>query len=182
MAYSTNPYLPNVRRQAVTLVFGGQSIALVARKFGIHRTTVWRWCRLPGAKDNRVKLINRSCRPHTHPKQLAQVVIERIRELRHQYKRCAGYIHALLTREGVSVSLASVSRTLARLKLSSSWYGRKGKLYRKRMPRPKVAAPGSFLQLDTIHFTNWRATTSTPSLTLRAGGRMQPTAPVFHQA
>ena len=131
-------------------------MTVVSRKFGVHRTTVWRWCRLPGATDNRVKLVNKSCRPHTHPKQLKQSVVDKIVELRLQWKRCAGYIHALLLRDGIRVSLASVSRVLARCKLSDSWYGAPGKQYRKRMPRPKVKAPGSFLQLDTIHFTNWK--------------------------
>lgn len=156
MSYSSNPYLANVRRQAVTLVFGGHSMALAARKFGVHRTTIWRWCNLPGANDKRVKLVNRSCRPHGHPRQLAQSVVDKIITLRHQWKRCAAYIHALLAREGIRVSLASVSRVLARAQLSERWYGAQGKQYRRRMPRPRVAGPGSFLQLDTIHFVNWR--------------------------
>lgn len=156
MSYSSNPYLPNVRRQAVTLVFGGQSVALVARRFGVHRTTIWRWCRMPGATDNRVKLVNRSCRPHSHPRRLSSALVDKIVALRLQWKRCAAYIHALLVRDGVVVSLASVSRVLARSQMSERWYGQQGKQYRRRMPRPKIAAPGSFLQLDTIHFTNWR--------------------------
>lgn len=156
MSYSSNPYLPNVRRQAVTLVFGGHSMAVVARRVGVHRSTIWRWCNMPGATDKRVNLVNRSCRPHGHPKQLTQSLVDKIVALRHQWKRCAAYIHALLVREGIRVSLASVSRVLTRHKLSNSWYGQQGKERRKRMPRPRVAAPGSFLQLDTIHFTNWR--------------------------
>lgn len=52
--------------------------------------------------------------------------------------------------------LASVSRVLARAQLSERWYGQQGKERRKRMPRPKVAGPGSVLRLDSIHFTNWR--------------------------
>lgn len=156
MSYSSNPYLPNVRRQAVTLVFGGQSVALVAKQFGVHRTTVWRWCRLPGAHDARVKLANRSCRPHSHARQLSQAVVGRIVELWHMWRRCAQYIWHLLQREGVDVSVASVSRVLMRHHLSSRWCGQKGKEHRRRMPRPRIEAPGSFLQLDTIHFTNWR--------------------------
>lgn len=156
MSYSSNPYLPNVRRQAVTLVQGGQSMALVARRFGVHRTTVWRWCNLPGASDKRVKLSNRSCRPHGHAHQLSDKVVARIVELWHKWHRCAEYLWYLLQREGVSVSLASVGRVLARHQLSSRWHGQQGKERRKRMPRPKVEAPGSFLQLDTIHFANWR--------------------------
>ncbi len=157
MAYSTNPHIQNVRRTGVNLVLvSGWSAASAARHLGVHRSTIGRWLKLPGAKDQRVTLVTRSSRPHFHPHQLTQAVAERIKELRHQYKRCAGYLHALLAREGIHVSLASVGRVLARLKLSSSWYGQPGKLRRTRMPRPKVAAPGSFLQLDTIHFADWK--------------------------
>lgn len=92
MSYSSNPYLPNVRRQAVTLVLGGQSVALVARRFGVHRTTVWRWCHLPGAADKRVKLATRSCRPHGHARALSISIVARIVELWHEWRRCAQYI------------------------------------------------------------------------------------------
>lgn len=157
MAYTTNPHIPNVRRKGVNLVLlSGWSAAEAARYLGVHRSTIWRWLRLPGATDQRIKLVTRSARPLSHPRQLAQTLVERIVALREQYKRCAGYIHALLCREGVAVSLASVGRVLARAKLSASWYGQQGKERRKRMSRPKVGAPGSFLQLDTIHFTNWQ--------------------------
>ncbi len=157
MAYSNNPYLPNVRRKGVNLVLlSGWSAARAARHLGVHRTTIWRWLCLPNVRDQRVKLVSRSCRPHGHPRQLSSVVVERIIALHEQWRRCAGYIHACLAREGIRVSLASVGRVLARHKLSSGWYGQQGKERRKRMPRPKVGAPGSFLQLDTIHFTNWQ--------------------------
>lgn len=156
MSYSSNPYLPNVRRQAVTLVVSGLSCAQAAARLGVHRTTVWRWLHWPGAHDKRVKLVNRSCRPHSHARQLAQTVIDRIVVLRHELKRCAEVIWHVLKREGIVVSLSSVGRVLARKQLTSGWYGAKGKQRRRRMPRPKVTAPGSFLQLDTIHFANWR--------------------------
>lgn len=156
MAYSTNPHLPNVRRQAVTLVASGQSMALVARKFGVHRTTVWRWCRLPGASDARVRLVTRSSRPHGHPWTLSARVVARILEVRARLNRCAAVIHAVLQQEGAHVSLSSVGRVLARHAQVDRWYGRKGKVARRRMPRPRVEAPGSFLEMDTIHFKHWR--------------------------
>lgn len=157
MAYSTNIYLPNVRRQGVNLVLhSGWSAARAARHLGVHRTTIWRWLQLPGAADQRIKLVTRSSRPHSHPKQLAKLVVRHILELRWQLKRCAVVIHAVLCREGLAVSLASVGRVLARHGQTNSLYGRKGKTVRRRMPRPKVGLPGSFMQMDTIHFSNWQ--------------------------
>lgn len=115
MAYSNNPYLSNVRRQAVNLVLrSGWNQTKVARHIGVHRTTIWRWLKLPGAKDQRFKLNNRSCRPHHHPKQLKPWLVDRITSLRHELKRCAYIIWRVLVNEGVLVSLASVGRVLAR--------------------------------------------------------------------
>jgi transposase InsO family protein len=157
MAYSNNIYLPNVRRTAVNLVFqDGWSVASCARYIGVHRSTIWRWCHRPGATDQRIKLVNRSCRPHSHPKQLAECIIQRILELRWQLKRCSVIIHAVLCREGCKVSLVSVGRVLARCHQVTRLYGRLGKVMRHRSPRPKVETPGSFMQLDTIHFANWK--------------------------
>jgi len=157
MAYSNNIYIPNVRREGVNLaLLSGWSLVKVARHLGVHRTTIWRWCRLPGATDQRIKLVNRSCRPLSHPRQLNQLVIKRILELRWQLKRCATIIHAVLRCEGFKVSLASVGRVLARHNQVTRLYGRLGKTSRHRSPRPKVETPGSFIQLDTIHFANWK--------------------------
>jgi len=159
MAYSTNPYLPKARKDTINLVIrDGLSVAQAARQMGVHRSTVWRWLRRWKELElhHHSFLPTNSSRPHSHPRQLSEAIIRRIVALREQWKRCAGYIHALLKREGIMVSLASVSRVLARHKLSSRWHGQQGKQRRRRMPRPKVAAPGSFLQMDTIHFADWK--------------------------
>lgn len=157
MAYSTNIYLPNVRRRGVNLVLlSGWSCERVARHLGVHRTTVWRWLKLPGATDQRRKLVTRSSRPHSCPHAVTRKVIERILALRWQLKRCGAVIHAVLLREGITVSLASVGRILARHKQTVGWYGQPGKQQRRRIPRPKVGHPGSFMQMDTIHFSNWQ--------------------------
>lgn len=157
MAYSSNIYLPRTRRNAVNLVlFEGWSMVKAARHTGVHRSTIWRWCQHPDA-SNRVKLLRtRSSRPHSHPKQLTEAVVRRILELRWELRRCAEVIWRVLKREGVCIGLASVGRVLARHKQVSSLYGRKGKVYRKRTPRPRVEAPGSFMQMDTIHFKDWK--------------------------
>lgn len=46
MAYSTNPYLPRARAIALKLLLqDGLPSGVVARKCGIHRTTLYRWRR-----------------------------------------------------------------------------------------------------------------------------------------
>ena len=46
MSYSNNPLLPKARGQAVRLVVEQKlPLAVAARKSGIHRSTLWRWCR-----------------------------------------------------------------------------------------------------------------------------------------
>jgi transposase InsO family protein len=157
MAYTINPHIINVRRGAVNLVlFQGWTTSKTARYIGVHRTTVWRWLQLPGVSDQRYNLVNRSSCPHHHPRQLKPDIIERILALREQLQRCAYIIWTVLTGDGLSVSLSSVGRVLARAGLTSSWYGQPGKIRRKRIPRPYIKQPGDLVQLDAIHFANWK--------------------------
>ena len=153
MSYFNNPLLPKARRFAVNLVLKeGTTVSVAARKCGIHRSTLYRW--LTKAKDlhGRAGIPTTSSRPHAHPRQLSEAVIRRIVELRNTVGRCAAYLHALLKREGIIVSLTSVGRVLARRGLLYSWHGRPGKQRRRRMPRPRVERPGDLVQVDTIHF------------------------------
>jgi IS30 family transposase len=157
MSYSTNPYAPRARREAINLVLlHGFTAASAARKTGVHRATIGRWLARPEANDQRKLLPTHSSRPHSHPATIPETVTQRILELRWQLKRCAEVIHAILCREGLLVSLATVGRVLARHAQTVSLYGRKGKTVRRHMPRPKVEAPGSFVEMDTIHFSNWK--------------------------
>ncbi len=153
MAYSSNPLLPKARRQIVNLVLKeGLSIRSAALRAGVHRSTIYRWLTRAKNLHGRSGIPTLSSRPHFHPKQLTETIVRRIVELRNTVRRCAGYIHALLKLEGITVSLASVGRVLARKDLLYSWHGIKGKQRRRRMPRPLVSAPGDLVQVDTIHF------------------------------
>lgn len=157
MAYTTNPHITNVRREAVNLVLLQRwSTTKAARHVGVHRSTVWRWLHLPGAADQRFKLVTRSARPHAHPRQLKQALIDRIVSLRLKLQRCAYIIWQVLRTQGIRVSLSSVGRVLARAGLTSSWYGQPGKERRKRIPRPHIKKPGDLVQVDAIHFADWK--------------------------
>lgn len=153
MAYSNNPLLPKARRQIVNLVLKeGLSVSSAALRAGVHKSTVYRWLTKARELHGRSGIPTLSSRPHSHPRQLPEAVVCRIVELRNDVRRCAAYIHALLKREGIVVSLASVGRVLARRDLLYSWHGQKGKQRRGRMPRPRVESPGDLVQVDTIYF------------------------------
>lgn len=61
MSYSTNPYAPRARREAINLVLvHGYTAAAAARKTGVHRSTIGRWLARPEANDQRKLLPTRS--------------------------------------------------------------------------------------------------------------------------
>ena len=144
--------MPKVRMQAVRMLKQGYSTRQVARHFGYSYSSVSRW-----AKRYREEYLSlntylqtRSSRPHHHPRELSQDIIEAIREERLKYNRCAEVVFEDLKEKGVKVSLSSVKRTLKReglIKQKSPW-----KRYRPYVPRPLVLYPGALVQLDTIHF------------------------------
>ena len=146
MAYSKNPNLPRVRIQAVLLVRKGWSARKVGRHLGFHHTAIMRWVR-------KAKLLRSgpiptlSSRPHTHPNQLSDEIVEAILDYRRRYRRCAQVIHYLLVKDGYKVSLSSVKRTLKRHQCSrfSRW-----KKWHKYPERPKAEKPGVLVQIDTI--------------------------------
>lgn len=155
MAYTTNPKLPRLRMQAVHMVRSGSSTRAVARYFGYNQSTIVRW--VARAEEEHLKgsenLITRSSRPRSHPRSLdpdivAAIVLERLK-----HRRCAEVVQDSLREQGVTVSLSSVKRTLARhelLRPKSKW-----KRIRPSIERPKALLPGDLVQIDTIHFIDW---------------------------
>jgi transposase len=173
MAYSNNPNLPKAR--AITmklLITDGLPSAVVANKCGVHRSTVWRWKQKwlklneniqqdkPGRPTRVTSFVPAYYRwsiktedptPHSFPHAIAQHVVARILELRHTLKRCAEVIwHHITQKDGVSVSLSSVKRTLRR---HHQYDGSRKKRVRPDNPRrPKATYPGELVQTDTIHY------------------------------
>jgi transposase InsO family protein len=75
-------------------------------------------------------------------------VVERLK-----HGRCAEVVHDTLREQGITVSLSSVKRTLARQELlrpKSKW-----KRIRPHTERPKALLPGDLVQIDTVHFIDW---------------------------
>lgn len=150
MAYSKNPHLPKVRRDAVCKVkLEHWTVRKTARYFGVQPSTVSRWVKRD-LSGGRYEIPTRSSRPKKHPKALAKETVKAIIEKRQGRRRCGQVIHQELLRDGVDVSLSSVQRTLDRCHLTkkrSPW-----KRPHDSTPRPKAAYSGALLQCDTVHF------------------------------
>lgn len=152
MPYTSNPKLPQLRMQAVMRVRRGESIRAVARHLGYDHTTVSRWV-AKAPFDGRETIPTLRSKPKSHPKALTAEIVDAIVAERLAHKRCAEVIHATLAKRGVVVSLSSVKRTLKRQELVAP---RKWKRYRPPVARPPADVPGSLVQIDTIHFLDWK--------------------------
>lgn len=155
MAYTTNPHLPRLRMQAVTMVRRGASTHQVARHFGYNQSTVARWVTRANAEyiKGSENLPTRSSRPKSHARALAPELVTAIIAERMRHNRCAEVVHDTLKEDGVTVSLSSVKRVLSRhdmLRKRSKW-----KRIRPSVERPRVDAPGDLVQIDTVHFVDW---------------------------
>lgn len=150
MAYNKNPNLPCVRREAVYLVKQkGWSVRKVARHLGYTHSAVVKWCKKDPTGGWR-KIETKSSRPKSCPHALSRDIVRAIVDKRVGRRRCGQVIHEELHRDGVTVSLSSVQRTLSRtnlLKKRSPW-----KRPHDATPRPAPAYPGALLQADTVHF------------------------------
>src|SRR5690348_8708470 len=105
MAYSTNPKLPRIRREAAALVAKGWSARKVGRYLGFHHTAVMRWV-TESKKIGYHPIPTRSSRPKNHPKQLTQSIVDAICAERFKRRQCAEVIHATLKDKGIAVSLS----------------------------------------------------------------------------
>jgi len=148
MAYSTNPQLPHVRMEAVRLVRSGWSTRKVARHLGYSQAAIVQW--MKRAPENRMARIIPTCpsRPHHHPHAITEEVEDLVVTYRKRYQRDAFFLHYLLRKEGVAISLSSVKRILKRNELT---YPSKWKKWHTYPPRPMAEKPGMLVEIDTIH-------------------------------
>jgi putative transposase len=148
MTYSLNPKLPKIRQEAAQLVKRGWSARKVGRYLGYHHTAVLEWVRR-SKKIGYHPIPTRSSRPKSHPKRFSLEIENKIIEIRKRYGRYGKAIHKDLENLGISVSLASVNRTLDRygyLKKKSPW-----KRFHPHIKRPEVLKRGDLVEIDTIH-------------------------------
>jgi transposase InsO family protein len=147
MAYTSNPQMPRVRAEAVRLVKSGWSTRKVARHLGFTQSAIVKWmARAP--RDRKRLIVTRSSKPHHHPHEISKELADLVIEYRRQYERDAFFIHHMLTKEGVDISLSSVKRTLKRNHLT---YPSKWKKWHRYPPRPTPEKPGILVEIDTVH-------------------------------
>lgn len=150
MAYITSPYASKARRLAVQDVRKKRlSINQVSDKYGVHRTTIWRWIK-KASFDHRAFIETKKSSPKSHPNKISNKVVNRIVEIRNKNGRCAPIIHAQITQEGYHISLSSVERTLKRKNLTRKQKSPRGIKYKIKRPSP-AEYPGQLVQMDTIH-------------------------------
>lgn len=148
MAYTKNPYLPRVRRDAADLVRRGWGVRKVSRYIGVSPGTISKWvqkARIYGFHA----IPTLSSKPKHHPKQLASDMVKKIIATRLEHGRTSEVVHQELLNQGIEVSLNSVRRTIDRhglMKKRSPW-----KRYHPHQDRPYPLKPGDLVQLDTIH-------------------------------
>ena len=177
MSYCTGKNIEKARGKAIKmLVIEKKSVEVVANRFGVHRSTIWRWHQKWLAQNNHIELNNpvrrkylgvsaykyELCKwnipsvssapksPHTLSDDLVQLVLD----VRDQLKRCAEivwhYINSVLC---IKISLSSVRRILKRKGRMKKPENHKNRRY-KGIPRPRVLAPGDLVEIDTIHLFN----------------------------
>lgn len=150
MAYTKNPHLPKVRRDAVRLVKQQNwSMRKAARYFGVQPSTVMRWCRKDFTYGEH-EIPTLSSKPKHSPRALSRELVHAIIAERVGRRRCGQVVYRELKKKGVDVSLSSVQRTLSRchlLKKRSPW-----KRPHDATLRPEATHAGALLQCDTVHF------------------------------
>ena len=178
MCYSTNPNLAKARGKAMKLLFlENISVQNVADRFGVDRTTVWRW-KVKWLEQNRniqLKNFNRqlnsstsatrysaciwniptfSSAPRNHPNQIPDYLVRIVLDVRERLQRCAEAVWFYLRENlGIELSLSSVRRILKRNGRLKSRRKKRNRQY-KGLPKPDILAPGDLVETDTIHLYN----------------------------
>ena len=178
MCYSTNPNLEKARGKAMKLVFLEKiPIQNVADRFGVDRTTIWRWKQKWLKLNSHIKLHNQSRRqsnptssfrfsacswnistassaPHSHPNQIPDYLVQIVLDVRERLQRCTEVIWFHLRQDlGIELSLSSVRRILKRHGCLNARRKKRNRQH-KGLPRPKVLMPGDLVEIDTIHLFN----------------------------
>lgn len=177
MPYCTGKHIEKARGKAMKLlVIEKKPVSVVADRFGVNRSTIWRWHQKWLAQNTHVELYNQNRRkdlgvsmrkykmckwgipsisaapkhPHTLPDDLVQLVLD----VRDQLKRCAEviwyHINAVLC---INISLSSVRRILKRHGRTAKPRKHHNRRY-KGIPKPRILSPGDLVEIDTIHLFN----------------------------
>ena len=177
MSYCTGKNIEIARGKAVKmLVMEKKPVGLVADRFGVHRSTIWRWYQKWKKINNHIQFTNAVRRQYLgispykyelckwiiesessspkHPHILAEDLIQLVLDVRDQIKRCAEVVwHHINKVLCINISLSSVRRILKRRHRMAKPKYHRNREY-KGIPRPKILSPGDLIEIDTIHLFN----------------------------
>ncbi len=176
MSYCTGKNIEIARGKAMKmLVIEKKPVVVVADRFGVHRSTIWRW-RQKWLSQNHIELNNPSRRKYLgvssykyelckwsipsfsaapkRPHALSDDLIQLVLDVRDQLKRCAEVVwHHINSVLCISISLSSVRRILKHYGKMNKPKNHRNRRY-KGIKRPKVLMPGDLVEIDTIHLYN----------------------------
>ena len=177
MSYCTGKNVEIARGKAIKmLVIEKKPVGVVADRFGVHRSTIWRWYKKWKNINSHIQLTNAVRRQYLgispykyeickwrivsessspkHPHTLAEDLVQLVLDVRDQIKRCAEVIwHHINKILCISISLSSVRRILKHHhRIEKPKYHRNRRY--KGLLRPKILNPGDLVEIDTIHLFN----------------------------
>mgnify|MGYP002508352109 CR=1 FL=1 len=177
MSYCTGKNIEKSRGLAMKmLVIDKKPVNIVADRFGVNRSTIWRWHqkwltqnsnkqlknynrpnRAPGIafrwSDIQWEIPSLSSAPN-HPHALSDELIQLVLDVKDQLKRCAEVVwYHINTVLCINISLSSVRRILKRHNRMKKPKKHRNRHY-KGIPRPQVLQPGDLVEIDTIHLFN----------------------------
>ena len=177
MSYCTGKNIEIARGKAIKmLVIEKKPVGAVADRFGVHRSTIWRWYQKWKKINNHIQFTNAVRRQYLgtspykykickwkiesessspkHPHTLAEDLVQLVLDVRDQIKRCAEVVwHHINKILCINISLSSVRRILKRHhRMVKPKYHRNRKY--KSIPRPRILGPGDLVEIDTIHLFN----------------------------
>ena len=177
MPYCTGKNIEIARGKAIKmLVIEKKPVGAVADRFGVHRSTIWRWYKKWKNINSHIQLTNAVRRQYLgispykyeickwrigsessspkHPHTLAEDLVQLVLDVRDQIKRCAEVVwHHINKILCISISLSSVRRILKRHSRLEKYRKHKNRQY-KGIHRPKILNPGDLVEIDTIHLFN----------------------------
>lgn len=177
MPYCTGKNIELASGKAIKmLVIEKKPVGAVADRFGVHRSTIWRWYKKWKKINNHIQLNNPVRRQYLgispykyeickwrigsessspkHPHTLAEDLVQLVLDVRDQIKRCAEVVwHHINKILCISISLSSVRRILKHHhRIEKPKYHRNRRY--KGLLRPKILNPGDLVEIDTIHLFN----------------------------
>ena len=177
MSYCTGKNIEIARGKAVKmLVLEKKPVGVIADRFGVHRSTIWRWYQKWKNINSHIQFTNAVRRQYLgislykyeickwkiesepsspkHPHTLAEDLVQLVLDVRDQIKRCAEVVwHYINKTLCIDISLSSVRRILKRHHRMAKPKYHRNREY-KGIPRPKILSPGDLIEIDTIHLFN----------------------------